>query len=295
MMDNEQKGVLLSILSSVFLGLNVIFGKLLSDVVNAETTLVLWFMFASILYITYFVFSGKRKSFETIIKNWRQIIKIGILSTFGSLLWIYGIMYAGPNNVSFIFQFNIIFATLLGVIFLKERFKKIEIFGILLAIIGVFVLTYNNSETSLIAISFILTSAFFYSISNFLSKNYVKKINPVTLSGGRAIFIFLLISIYALVSGKFQLSISPVAFEYALLAAISGAFLGFTLFYKALEKIKMTKCIVLRTVEPFLTIIFSFLILSIIPTVNQLLGGFLIIIGIIILSLYGNKNFKVEK
>jgi uncharacterized membrane protein len=115
------------------------------------------------------------------------------------------------------------------------------------------------------------------------------------MAGGRSIFIFLLILGYAFLMGKMQTDIPNSAFLYAFLGGLSGAFIGFIFFYKAMEKIKMSKVMIIRTVEPFLIVIFSFALLMVSPTQNQLIGGSLIMIGIVILSLYENKNFKTEK
>jgi drug/metabolite transporter (DMT)-like permease len=284
-MNNKQKGILFSILTSISIGLNVVIGKLLVDVVNAETMNVLWFAFASILFIFLFVLSGKRKNFSTILKNWKKIIIISFLVTIGALLWTYGILYAGPTNVAFLIQFTTVFTILLGIIFLKEKFTKLEGFGILIAVIGILFLTYGNIEIKIFSTLIILGAAFCFSLSNFFSKIYVKNIDAVSLAGGRSIFIFLLTLSYSLFAGKLQLNIPTLAFGYAFLGALTGAFLGFILFYKALEVFEISKSMAIRTIEPFLTAIFSFFILSMIPTQNQIGGGVLIVLGIIILSL----------
>jgi chloramphenicol-sensitive protein RarD len=291
-MNNEQKGILFAILASISLGFNYIAAKLLVDLVNVETMNTIWFMFASILFFVFFVLSKKSKNLKVIIKNWKIILIIGILATMGSILWSYAIFYSGPNKVSFIFQFNTIFTVFLGISILKERFKKIESLGVFIAIIGILILTYSNDELNFISTVLTLCSAFFYSLANFIVKLYVKKVDPITLAGGRSFFVFLLFLLYAMITNKIQTNIPSIIFGYAFLGGLTGAFIGFILFYKALEKIKISKVIAIRSLDPLFTTIFSFLILSIIPTINQLLGGLLIISGVAILTLYKNKNLK---
>jgi len=294
-MNDEQKGILFTILTSLSLGINVIFGRLIVSTVSVEMSNTIWFMFASILYIAFFILTHNTKNFKIIFQRKKEILVIGILSAIGSVLWMYGLFYAGTNNMAFVFQVNVVFTVLLGVVFLKERFKKIEAAGILIAVAGIIILSYNNSEISILSIVIILISALFNALSNFASKIFVKKINPVTMAGGRAIFIFLLILGYTIITNRIQTDIPSIVFLYAFLGGLSGAFIGFMLFYKALEKIKISKAMTIRTIEPFLVVIFSFVLLMIIPTQNQLIGGSLIMVGIIILSLYENKNLKVEK
>jgi drug/metabolite transporter (DMT)-like permease len=288
-MNDEQKGILFTILTSLSLALNVIFGKLLVDSINVETGNTIWFMSASILYVIFFIFARKTKNFKIIWERKKEILLIGILSSIGSILWMYGIFYAGTNNMSFVFQFNIIFTVLLGVTFLGDRFKKLEIIGVLVSIAGIIILAYDNSGISILGIAIILFSAVFNSLTNFVSKIFVSKINPIVMSGGRAISMFLIVLVYTLATNKLQTNIPNATLTYAFLGGLSGAFIGFMLFYKALEKIKISKVMTIRTIEPFLVVIFSFVILLTIPTINQLAGGSFIVIGIIIIVLTNGR------
>jgi chloramphenicol-sensitive protein RarD len=296
-MNDEQKGILFTISASLSLGLNFIFAKLLVDLINVETSNTIWFMFASILYVSFFILKSKTKNFKIIWKMKKEILLVGFLSSIGAIFWMYGIFYAGTNNMSFVFQFNIIFTILLGITFLGDRFKKLEAVGILVAIVGIIILAYNNSEISIFSIAIILTSAFFNSLTNLALKIFVRKTNPIVMAGGRAILIFLIILGYSLTTNKLQTSIPSIAFLYAFLGGLTGAFIGFIFFCKALEKIKISKVMTLRTIEPFLVVIFSFVILLIIPTINQLIGGSIIVIGIIIIILTkgGQLNEHIER
>jgi drug/metabolite transporter (DMT)-like permease len=56
-----------------------------------------------------------------------------------------------------------------------------------------------------------------------------------------------------------------------------------------LQVYAVSKTATIRTVEPFLTAIFSFIILALPTTVNQLLGGIMIVLGVAMLSLTRRK------
>ena len=293
-MNDEQKGILFTILASISLGFNYIAAKLLVDLINVETMSTIWFAFASLMYVVFFALK-RIKIFEIIKKNLRIVLIIGILATIGSMFWTYAISFSGPNKVSFIFQFNTVFTVFLGIIILQERFGKIESLGVLTAIIGVLVLTYSGDKLNFLSTVFTLAAAFCYSLANFIAKLNVKKVDPMVLAGGRSFFVFLLFLIISLTTGRVQTDIPNIAFGYAFLGALTGAFIGFTFFYKALEKIKISKVITIRSIDPLFTTMFSFFILSIMPTTSQLVGGFLIIIGVVILSLYKEKIYVMKR
>jgi drug/metabolite transporter (DMT)-like permease len=112
---------------------------------------------------------------------------------------------------------------------------------------------------------------------------------PPSLAGGNAIFVFLFIFAYTVLSGRLETSFPPVTLVYAVLGAVTGVVLSFILFFKALQIFEVSETATIRTMEPFLTAIFSFAILALTPTANQLLGGALIVIGVVVLSLTKGK------
>ena len=99
----------------------------------------------------------------------------------------------------------------------------------------------------------------------------------------------LFISAFAVFSGSLETAFPSETLVYAFLAAVTGGVLSFVLFFKALEIYAVSKTATIRTIEPFLTAIFSFAILALVPTVNQLIGGVLIVIGVATLSLTKEK------
>ena len=131
----------------------------------------------------------------------------------------------------------------------------------------------------------LLGSALLFASANSLSKVYVENVNPVSLAGGNSMFVFLFVFAYSLLSGRLETTFPSVTLVYAFLGSVTGVFLSFILFYKALEVFEVSKTATVRTIEPFLTAIFSFAILSLTPTANQLMGGVLIVIGVVVLSL----------
>jgi drug/metabolite transporter (DMT)-like permease len=286
---NKQRGIVFSILTSIMFGVSPIFVKLVLDVTNIETMNILWAFISSILFGLLFIFSKKTKHYKIIIKNWRKIALLGLFSIVGSLFYAYGIFYSDPINATFIIQFAKIFTIMFGIIFLKERFTKLEGFGVIIALIGVFFLTFGNFKIEILNSLILLVASFFFAIGNFFSKVYIKKVNPITLAGGRVIFMFLFVLTFSIFFGRIELNIPLIVVFYAILGSITGLFLSFILYFKALEVFDLSKSTVIRTSEPFLTAIFSFIILFLIPTYNQLFGGILVVMGVIILSLAKEK------
>ena len=288
-MADRQRGVLFAVSASLMFGLSPVFARLVLDSVNVETMNVLFTAFASLCFVVAFGVFHKAAYVRSILRSWRSVGLMSLFSAAGSLLYTYGIFLYGPVNAAFLVQFTAVFTILFGVIFFKERFTRLEVAGIVLAVVGVFVLAYGNLSLEVVSTLVLLGAALLFASANSLSKAYVKKVNPVALAGGNSIFMFLLIFTFTVLTGKLETAFPSITLVYAFLGSITGVVLSFVLFFKALQVYAVSKTATIRTVEPFLTAIFSFIILALPTTVNQLLAGIMIVIGVAMLSLTRRK------
>ena len=286
---DRQRGVLFAVSASLMFGLSPVFARLVLDSVNVETMNVLFTAFASLCFVVAFGVFHKAAYVRSILRSWRSVGLMSLFSAAGSLLYTYGIFLYGPVNAAFLVQFTAVFTILFGVIFFKERFTRLEVAGIVLAVVGVFVLAYGNLSLEVVSTLVLLVAALLFASANSLSKAYVKKVNPVALAGGNSIFMFLLIFTFTVLTGKLETAFPSITLVYAFLGSITGVVLSFVLFFKALQVYAVSKTATIRTVEPFLTAIFSFIILALPTTVNQLLGGIMIVLGVAMLSLTRRK------
>jgi chloramphenicol-sensitive protein RarD len=287
---DKRRGVLFAVSASLMFGLSPVFIRLVLDYVNVETMNVLFTVFASLCFAVFFAAFGKAVHFGSILRNWRKVALMSLFSAAGSLLYTYGIFLTGPVTATFLVQFTAVFTILFGAVFFKERFTRLEAAGVLVAVVGVFVLAYGNLALEIVSTLVLLGAALLFASANSLSKVYVRSLNPVALAGGNAMFVFLFIFAYAFLSGRLETSFPPVTLVYAVLGAVTGVVLSFVLFFKALEVFEVSKTATIRTMEPFLTAIFAFVILALTPSANQLLGGALIVVGVIALSLTKGKQ-----
>ena len=285
---DKRRGVLFAVSGSLMFGVSPVFVKLTLGFVNVETMNVLFTGVASLCFVVLFaVFRGAHVG--SLRGNWGRVALMSLFSAAGSMLFTYGISLYGPVNAAFLVQFTAVFTIVFGVAFFKERFTRLEAVGILVAVVGVFVLAYGDLSLEIVGAAVLLSAALLFASANSLSKAYVKDVNPVALAGGNALFMLLFISAFAVLSGSLQTAFPSEALVYGFLGAVTGVVLSFVLFFKALEVYAVSKTATIRTIEPFLTAIFSFAILALVPTVNQLVGGVLIVMGVATLSLTKEK------
>ena len=288
-MADRQRGVLFAVSASLMFGLSPVFVRLVLDFVNVETMNVLFTVFASLCFVVAFGVFRKAAYFRSILGSWRRVGLMSLFSAAGSLLFTYGIFLYGPVNAAFLVQFTAVFTILFGAVFFKERFTRLEAVGIVVAVVGVFVLAYGNLSLEIVSTLVLLGAALLFASANSLSKAYVKNVDPVALAGGNSMFMFLFIFAFAILTGKLETAFPSETLVYAFLGSVTGVVLSFVLFFKALQVYAVSKTATIRTIEPFLTAIFSFVILALPTTVNQLAGGVMIVIGVATLSLTKGK------
>jgi len=286
---DRQRGVLFAVSASLMFGLSPVFVRLVLDFVNVETMNVLFTVFASLCFVVAFGVFRKAAYFRSILGSWRRVGLMSLFSAAGSLLFTYGIFLYGPVNAAFLVQFTAVFTILFGAVFFKERFTRLEAVGIVVAVVGVFVLAYGNLSLEIVSTLVLLGAALLFASANSLSKAYVKNVDPVALAGGNSMFMFLFIFAFAILTGKLETAFPSETLVYAFLGSVTGVVLSFVLFFKALQVYAVSKTATIRTIEPFLTAIFSFVILALPTTVNQLVGGVMIVIGVATLSLTKGK------
>ena len=210
---------------------------------------------------------------------------LGLLNALSVFFWSYGVLYGNPGSVAFIFRLEAVISVMLGLILLKEKFSKLEGIGALIALAGAFIMLYQGGRLLEAGNLFMMTAAVISAALIFLTKIYVKAINALTLAFSRSLFLFSFLTMYALFLGKIQFKIQANVFSLTFLGAFVGAFLGFFLFFKSLSFYELSKAVAIRSIEPFFVVILSLIILGLLPSGKQLIGGTMIVAGIVILNI----------
>ncbi|MBI2004066.1 DMT family transporter [Candidatus Pacearchaeota archaeon] len=292
MVEKIKIGIFLAILSAILLSLSYIFFAILLKDESISKILFYWFLIAFIFSL-FFGIKKRKQIFKEIKSKSNPLIIVGLIEGLAAIFFLNGLKTIGPVLTSFIVQFVFIFVLIYSLIFLKEKFKLLEFFGIIIAIVGVFIINWNQ-ELSIVKGSFLmLIVAFLFATSSFIAKKYINEISPKTINLVRLFFIALFGLFYTFIKKTdlvLNLDILPLIVGGSFLCA----FLGFEFFYNSLKYIKLGTSNLLRTLTPIFTIFFAFVILSEIPTFIKIFGSFLILIGVLFLIKNGkNKNNNI--
>ncbi len=297
-LTNNTKGYLAIILSIIAMSNVYIFSKAALNDVSLPKFGFYWFAFALFFNAIYFLRDKKNINFG-IVKN-----KLGILTTLGlfevigtSTFFLAINSFTNPALVPFYGSIGPILVAILGIIFLKEKFNKIEILGAILIIIGTFIISYKNGtlfpKEILTGLTYILISKLIFSISTIISKKNIVKLPPSVLSINRTVYLFIF-SFAALIYTGDGFQIESKTLINIILGSLLGPFLAALAGYYALKYIDASRASILGSTKSLMVMFTTYLFFGMLPMYHQIAGGLLTIVGIIVIT-YGKKLLKDKK
>lgn len=263
----------------------------LDELSFVNLTIMRFFIVCCILLILLVIQS---KKFSKLHK--KDIIPIFILGFFGVIVYHlglnYGELYVSPGSASLIIATIPIQILILAAIFLKEKITYLKLSGIMLALIGVLIISIWGTKdakleikyiTAAIAILIAATSGAFYTI---VGKKLLNRYSGLSLT------------VYAMLLGS--IGLLPLTINSSLISQVSnlslkgwfaliflGIFstiIGYVIWYIALEKKTASEISIYLYLIPVLSTIISFFLLNEEITYMFILGGFLVISGLIIVN-----------
>ena len=300
LLNSEQKGYLLVFVSILAMANVYIFSKAALNEINIIQFGVYWFGFALVYNLIFLSQTGGYKNFKFVKKSdyWKLAL-IGTLEITGTLSFFMSIKTMNnPALVSFLGNAAPVFVSILGISFLKERFNKIEIIGIIITIVGAIIISYNPGfeipKDFRKALYFILFSNIIYAIATIFSKKNIKLLPPSILSINRVVFILATAIIAAIVT-KQNLVISNTALLNLALGSILGPFLAALSGYTALKYIEASKASVMGSAKSLLVLFTSYIYFGNLPYIYQIYGGIATIAGVLLISLGKKINTSLIK
>lgn len=228
--------------------------------------------------------------------NKKDVIPIFLLGFFGVITYHlclnYGELYVSPSVASLIIATIPIEILILSFIFLKEKITIKKLFGIIIALIGVLIISIWGTKGATLEVKYItaaiaiLFSALVSTIYTIGGKKLLKRYNGLSLTT------------YAILLGSIALiplSINNLLIEQVSKLSIKGWFaisflaffstvIGYVIWYIALEKRTASEISVYLYLIPVLSTIISFFLFNDQITSMFIFGGFLVISGLILVN-----------
>jgi drug/metabolite transporter (DMT)-like permease len=186
-----------------------------------------------------------------------------------------------------------IYLVILSSIFLKEKIEKITIFSLIISFLGIFTIFYS-SEIILNLWGYLagFFSGLFMAITLLIGKVLSKNYDKLSMTYYQNIIALPLI-LPLLFFINFNLTFNDV-FILILLGSVCTA-LAFLLLYSGIKKVKGQKIGILLLLELVTPLFLAFILFKEIPSVREIIGGILILIGFILIALIRNNKKRIKQ
>jgi O-acetylserine/cysteine efflux transporter len=227
--------------------------------------------------------------------QWKKIALIALTFGFLNYTFLYiGIMGVSASTSALIHQLAVPIVAILGFVFLKEKPSKYTILGIVIAMIGVAIITSKSSGSSQFWSAIILlASAFFSATGNVLTKKF-GPFDPPMLNGWTSLMAapLLLITSFVIEDGQLQ-ALSHTTLEgwcYITFSIVGSGMIAFNIWYFLLNKYPVSLLSPLSLMSPMLATLSSILVLGEKLTPNLIIGGLCTLAGIGLVQLKGKDS-----
>jgi drug/metabolite transporter (DMT)-like permease len=221
---------------------------------------------------------------------------LGLLNCVSYLTLTIGLQTVNASRAAFIAGTNVIFIALLGPLFRIQRLSKRDIFSALICCFGIYMLTGCELCKPTIGDGWVMMCAFFIAITiiyvNFISK---KGFDPLTLVGCQVSATALFSMIPCVLFSKFDVNnLHSSSFLIPLLyCSICATILTFFLQVKYLKYLSPQKVGLIFCLEPLFAAFFDWIINGTGLHFYILVGGFFILLSIVMQELQ-SKNIVSE-
>ncbi len=290
MRSDTFKGYFFAIIATIAFSNVYIFSKAALNEVHLVQFGLYWFFISTLLSFLNALRGKKLHQLKRLSpRQARVLLTLGILEIFTTTTFFLSVhIIPDPAVTSFLGNLFPVMLAFGGIFVLGEKFGPVETAGALLALAGAFVISYTG-ETSLRKLfipgtGVVLLNAFFATTASLVVKVHVKKLGPEILGLNRSAWLLVFSSVMMLVLGK-----SPVipfsALKNIAIGATLGPFLAILTVYYSFRYINASRSSIFQSLKGIFVLAGSYLFFGTLPLLHQLIGGFITICGVLIMTL----------
>ncbi|MFN2104207.1 MAG: DMT family transporter [Candidatus Promineifilaceae bacterium] len=271
--------------------MHFIFGRSLAPYLP-PTAASFYYMTLALIQIAIFAALRREINFSVLRDNLHFFASIGFLIAVATSASYAAILYIDPGTAALLAQTGIFFSMGFGLFWLKERMTGAEQRGAALAIIGVMIISFQpgfGSSGFGLGALLVLTSTFTYALHAAIVKREGGGIDFINFFLFRMASSCFFLFLFTIGRGELVWPSGPEVWLILLLAATVNVTISRALYYIVLRRINLTILTILLTLSPVLTIIWSILLFNERPSLQGLIGGTAVILGVIVVTLSKRK------
>ena len=279
MQENHKYNICMFI-ATIFFGMTYVLTKICLNYSTELHIISFRFLIAFVISLIFL----QRKIFPIKIKEILYSLILSVLLFMVFITMTIGVKYTTATNASFLISLSVIFIPFFSWIFNKEKPKKSIFIVLIIALIGIMLLTLDKNLEFHIGDILCLICSLLFSFHVLITERFVKNNNPITLGvlqfGGVAILSFLVQ--YPI--EKFTLPKNEKFWISLMILSVFCTALAYIIQTVSQKKLSSTLIGLILSLEPIFSGIFGYFILNEYLSFQQYVGAFLLLISVIYVS-----------
>lgn len=274
-----QNTTLLIILLLAVDGLHFVFARALHDYLNPITG-AMWVLGIGALEVSVFAATQGKFRVSTFRQHAWFFLAIGALVAASTSINYTAVGFIEPGVASLLSQMSILFGLALGVFWLRDKLTRRQMIGAAIAIVGVVVITFEPGNFLRLGALLVIGSSFIYALHAAIVKRYGTGIDFLEFFVWRLVVTTGFLIGSAAVQGQLALPTRIEAWGILLVAGTVDVVISRTLYYTALRRLPISIHSLIFTLSPVVAILWSLALFGSLPTVQELLGGVAVLVGV---------------
>ena len=276
-MQENHKYNIYMVIATIFFGMTYVLTKICLNYSTELHIISFRFLIAFVISLIFL----QRKIFPIKIKEILYSLILSVLLFMVFITMTIGVKYTTATNASFLISLSVIFIPFFSWIFNKEKPKKSIFIVLIIALIGIMLLTLDKNLEFHIGDILCLICSLLFSFHVLITERFVKNNNPITLGvlqfGEVAILSFLVQ--YPI--EKFTLPKNEKFWISLMILSVFCTALAYIIQTVSQKKLSSTLIGLILSLEPIFSGIFGYFILNEYLSPQQYIGAFLLLISII--------------
>jgi drug/metabolite transporter (DMT)-like permease len=297
-----RRGAALVLVSATSFGGLPIFAKLAyAEGVNLNTLLTLRFLIAAAVILIMWAVRRRAEKGMGIAVGRAEILPLVAMGAIGyvgqSFAYFTAVSIISATATSLLLYTYPILVTVLAWFIFKERISSQKVAALVLACVGTLLVLRITStlfdpgrasglgDLNPVGVVWALAAAIIYACYILAGARYTAGISPLFSSGVIISSAALTYAAWGTVTGELRLEITGLGILWVTGLALLGTVVAITTFFAGLPRVGPSRAAIISTLEPTVTVFLAGLLLSETITVEQLLGGALIMASVFTLQM----------
>jgi drug/metabolite transporter (DMT)-like permease len=287
--DNARPADKRFLLIAVFLtidSLHFVFARLLLPYISPGVS-AMYVLAVAAVEVGLFGLIRRRLHLSTLVKHPWFFLGVGFLVGTSTSINYQAVAFIDPGTASLLSKTSILFGLGFSLVWLRERLAPMQTFGALVAVAGVFTIVFQPGDYLQTGSLLVLSSALMYASHAAIVKRYGGQFDFSEFFFFRLLctagFLFL-----SAVGRRALVWPSTTAWLLLILIGTLDVAVSRALYYVALRRLSMSAHSIVLALSPAAAVLWSLLLFDAVPTVQQILGGAAVIVGVLMVTIPKN-------